>query len=120
MFKEILGVLVLIHMTMSYCRPLPNGGYTCTTYCNDRECFGRKKREAKAQSYYIPGVGGVYNTIPECGYDSDGVYGCQLRKKREAEPEAREKREANPEACPDCVYGRCEWKCYGNRCQEVC
>ena len=79
MFKEILGVLVLIHMTMSYCRPLPNGGYTCTTYCDYGKgtCVGRKKREAMNMNC-VP--------IPNGGMTCCSNGECVGRKKREAKP----------------------------------
>ena len=75
MFKEFLIVLVIIHMTMSACRPLPNGGYTCTTYCSEGKCVGRKKREIVCTS-----TGCISR-----GYCHNGE--CVGRKKREAAPE---------------------------------
>ena len=99
----------------AWCDPDGTCWYSTTPECEyDRnvgwKCQLRKKREAEAQSYYIPGFGGVYSTTPECKY-VNGKWQCILRKKREAEPEPREKREAWGPGDVNCVpdYGyNCE------------
>ena len=57
MFKEILAVLLLIHMTMSAPAPEPKPEEICTstgctyiTYCSGGKCVGRKRREAEPES----------------------------------------------------------------------